>query len=595
MDIQNWPAAGNTAAMRNRGDRSPSKPREARLSATLDPIDAATILAAVGEVAYVWDLVTDELCWGPNAADVLGIATLTSISSGRSYAALLDPGSPANRYDTIVGSSARDDGRGIAYELHYSLRPPDAAAARWIEDTGRWFAGPDGKPIRAAGILRVVTERHLREQRLAQLSATDSLTGEMNRMRLCQALEEALEQAARYRTTIGFILVGIDDLGRINRSYGYGIADQAIAGVAQRLRTRMRTSDVLGRFSDNKFGLVLHECNTDDLAVAATRFVNAIRETPLETSIGPIAISVSSGGVVAPRHARTLEEVMGHAQEALDLAKQAGRGSFRAYQPSVESEARRRENLRLTDVIVSALNERRVKLAFQTVAHAQTREIAFRECLVRLYEAEGREIDAMAILSVAEKLDLVRMIDHRVLELVAAGLRADPKPTLSLNVSASTVHDPVWMAAFTAEMRNGLGSRLIVEITESAAIRDVEATRGFVARVKDFGCRVAIDDFGAGYTSFRNLRRLGVDMVKIDGSFVANLEHAPDDRVFVRALLELARELGMETVAEWVQSEKAAATLIGWGCNYFQGALVGLAEAQSHIEPAVIEERAIVG
>ena len=221
--------------------------------------------------------------------------------------------------------------------------------------------------------------------------------------------------------------------------------------------------------------------------------------------------------------------------------------------------------------------------------------MAFRECLVRLYEAEGREIDAMAILSVAEKLDLVRMIDHRVLELVAAGLRADPKPTLSLNVSASTVHDPVWMAAFTAEMRNGLGSRLIVEITESAAIRDVEATRGFVARVKDFGCRVAIDDFGAGYTSFRNLRRLGVDMVKIDGSFVANLEHAPDDRVFVRALLELARELGMETVAEWVQSEKAAATLIGWGCNYFQGALVGLAEAQSHIEPAVIEERAIVG
>jgi diguanylate cyclase (GGDEF)-like protein len=591
LKIQNEPAAANTATMKMRDGKSAPAPGAVRL-AGLDPIDAAAILAAVGEAAYVWDLATDTLIWSPNAADVIGVATLATIGSGRAYAVLLDPESPANRYDTIIGSAARDDGNGVAYELCYCLCPQNAEEVRWIEDTGRWFAGPDGRPIRAVGILRLVTERHLREQRLAQLSATDSLTGEMNRARLCQTIEEALDQAVRYRTTSGFLLVGIDDLGRVNRSYGYDIADQAIAGVAQRLRSRMRTSDVLGRFSDNKFGLVLNECNTDDLAVAAARFVNAVREAPLETSVGPIAVSVTAGGIVAPRHARTVAEVMGHAQEALDLAKVAGRGSFRAYLPSVESEARRRENLRLTDVIVSALNERRVKLAFQSVVNAQTRQVAFRECLVRLCEADGREVDALAILSVAEKLDLVRLIDHRVLELVATELRANPEFVLSLNVSASTVHDPVWMAAFAAEMRNGLGSRLIVEITESAAIRDVEATRGFVARVKNFGCRVAIDDFGAGFTSFRNLRRLGVDIVKIDGSFVANLEHAPDDRVFVRALLELARELGLQTVAEWVQSEKAAATLIGWGCDYFQGALVGLAETQPDLEPAAIEERA---
>jgi EAL domain-containing protein (putative c-di-GMP-specific phosphodiesterase class I) len=144
-------------------------------------------------------------------------------------------------------------------------------------------------------------------------------------------------------------------------------------------------------------------------------------------------------------------------------------------------------------------------------------------------------------------------------------------------------------------MRGGVGERLIVEITESAAIRDVEATRCFVARVKTAGCKVAIDDFGAGYSSFRNLRRLGVDMVKIDGSFVANLEYAPDDRAFVRALLELARELGLETVAEWVQSEEAAAMLIGWGCNYFQGALVGLAATRPGVETLIKDETALAG
>jgi EAL domain-containing protein (putative c-di-GMP-specific phosphodiesterase class I) len=306
-------------------------------------------------------------------------------------------------------------------------------------------------------------------------------------------------------------------------------------------------------------------------------------------------VSVTAGGVLAPRHGRTAAEVLGHAQEALDLAQSAGRGTFRNYVPSVESEARRRENLRQADVIVSALNERRVTMAFQPVVHAGSRELAFRECLVRLSDQDGTEIDAMAILPIAEKLDLVRMIDHRVLELTASELRSDSALRCSLNVSASTVHDPVWIASFAAEMRGGVGERLIVEITESAAIRDVEATRCFVARVKAAGCKVAIDDFGAGYSSFRNLRRLGVDMVKIDGSFVANLEYAPDDRAFVRALLELARELGLETVAEWVQSEEAAAMLIGWGCDYFQGALTGLAATRPGIETIFKREAALAG
>ena len=122
-----------------------------------------------------------------------------------------------------------------------------------------------------------------------------------------------------------------------------------------------------------------------------------------------------------------------------------------------------------------------------------------------------------------------------------------------------------------------MAERLIVEITETAAIQDVDDARGFVTRVKDLGCRIAIDDFGAGYTSFRNLRKLGVDIVKIDGAFVQNIVESEDDRAFVHTMIDLSRRLGLKTVAEWVQDEEAAQLLGGWGCDYLQGALIGLA------------------
>jgi EAL domain-containing protein (putative c-di-GMP-specific phosphodiesterase class I) len=166
-----------------------------------------------------------------------------------------------------------------------------------------------------------------------------------------------------------------------------------------------------------------------------------------------------------------------------------------------------------------------------------------------------------------------------VLELVLEELVQAPALRASLNVSAASTVDPDWWAALGSMLRSqsGIAERLTVEITETAAIQDIDDTRGFVARVKDLGCRIAIDDFGAGYTSFRNLRKLGVDLVKIDGAFVQNLRQSEDDRAFVHTLIDLARRLSLETVAEWVQDEEAAAILAGWGCDYLQGALVGLA------------------
>ena len=192
---------------------------------------------------------------------------------------------------------------------------------------------------------------------------------------------------------------------------------------------------------------------------------------------------------------------------------------------------------------------------------------------------DGSLIAVNEVIPRAERLGLVRLIDHRVLELVLNELAEAPTLKASLNVSAASTVDPDWWTALDAMLRThqGVGERLVVEITETAAIHDLDETRGFVARAKDLGCRIAIDDFGAGYTSFRNLRKLGVDLVKIDGAFVQNLRRSQDDRAFVQTLIDLARRLGLGTVAEWVQDEEAATTLRDWGCDYLQGALVGLA------------------
>ena len=544
------------------------------------PLDTAKILASVGEVAYEWRIDSDVLRWGANATEVLLIPDIAAVVTGRGFAQILDADNAQARFDVVMKSNKRDEGTGVPYQIQYCIRPnPTSETKLWVEDTGRWFIGAEGQPFRAHGILRVINERYEHEQRLAYLARYDGLTGELNRHYLTEALEDTIEEALRFRSSCGFLLVAIDNLARINESYGFDIAEQVIGAVAKRLRGRMRGKDTLGRYSSNKFGLVLRDCTPDDMAIAAERLLTGVRDDMVPTSAGPIAVTVTIGGVTAPRHARSVTEVLARAQESLDTAKLRRRGSFQAYRPSVEREAMRRENVRATDEIVAALNDRRIFLAYETVAAAMDRKAAFYECLMRIRRTDGTLVVASDIVPVAERLGLVRLLDFRVLELVVDEMTAEPTLQMSFNVSPASTTDPDWWAGLDTLLRShpGIAERLIVEITESAAIHDIDETRGFVARVKDLGCRIAIDDFGAGYTSFRNLRKLGVDIVKIDGAFVQHIMRSDDDRAFVRTLIDLARRLKLKTVAEWVQDDAAAKTLEAWGCDYLQGALIGLA------------------
>jgi len=543
--------------------------------------DVAEILASIGEAAYEWRLDTDALVWSGNAAAVLGTDP-SEIATGRAFATRVDAESGKSRLDAISLSAQGDAVAGGPYQAQYAFKRADTGAKTWLEDTGRWFAGPDGKPARAHGVVRSIDARHAREHRLIKLANFDPLTGEINRAQLTEVLSATLDEAVRFRTSCGFLLVSIDHLGHLNEAYGFDAAEEVIAQVAKRIRALLRGKDHLGRFSGNKFGVVLTSCTAEEMTVAAERLLAGVRDETIATAAGPVAATVTIGGATAPRHARSVPEIFSRALDALHAARARRHGSFVAYRPNVERDALRRENVRATDEIVAALNERRIALAFEPVVEAKSRTVAFYECLMRVQRADGGFAQANEIIPVAERVGLVRMLDHRVLELVVGELAAAPTLTASVNVSPASAVDPDWWAGLAALLHanTSAAARLIIEITETAAIQDVDEARGFVTRVKDLGCRIAIDDFGAGHTSFRNLRKLGVDLVKIDGAFVQNLVRSSDDRAFVQTMIDLGRRLGIKTVAEWVQDEEAASLLAEWGADFLQGALIGLATGE---------------
>jgi diguanylate cyclase (GGDEF)-like protein len=557
------------------------------ISASAPREGAATseeILTTVGEVVYEWTIGDDGIRWGANVADVLGLKSAESIASGHGYAGLLDPANLTSRHDAVLNGTAGDQGAGVAYEVQYALLPDGAGSERRliVEDAGRWYADDSGRPARACGVVRVINDRHEREQRLAFLSRYDELTGYFNRQHLLTTLGEALNDAKRFRTSIAFLIVAIDNFRAINEAYGFEAADQVFAAAARRIKAQLRDGDAVGRYSGNKLGIVLMNCDEGDMHAAAERFHAAIRNGVITAESSSVAVTVSIGGVGLPRHGRTVNEALARAQESLHRARRQGYGRFVAYAPSPGRQAQRRSNAALSSEMVAALETNRLRLFFQPVVDLATRATSFHEGLLRLERANGTFAPATDFIELCEQLGLIRLIDNYTLGRTLETLEAIPAARLSLNVSGETVGDAEWLSRLAAAVlrRPDMAGRLIVEITETAVIRNLEEAAHFVATIHDLGCLVAIDDFGAGFSSFRHLRTLDVDMVKIAGAFIENLPRSRDDQAFVKALTELARNFDIDVVAEWVQDEETVAMLAGFGVHMIQGALSGAASPE---------------
>ncbi|HEY5598806.1 MAG TPA: EAL domain-containing protein, partial [Kiloniellales bacterium] len=528
-----------------------------------------------GDLAYSWDLATDRIDWMGRVVDLFGLNAATVPRSGDRLHGRINPEDLPARMQALSEHFAGTTG----YDCEYRVRASDGEF-RWVHDRGTVELSPGGTPVRLSGMLRLITQRKQNETRLEHLANYDELTGHYNKLRLREALDYALAYSLRYGPSGAFLAIGIDQLNRINTAYGSGAGDRVLIEVAQRLDQCLRTTDVIGRLGSDRFGVALAFCSRDDAAIIGERIVQAMRQGPVTVDGNSVHVTVSIGLVHFPDQARTSFDVIVKAEAALLKAKAAGRDCVHAYEMTEQQRLGHRANMELGEQVTAALKEDRLVFAYQPVVDAKTHEVRYHECLLRMLTPDGDIVNAAKFVPVVERLGLMRALDRRTLDLVIRDLETHPDVTLAFNISGVTAADRGWLRALIAHLkdRRELAGRMIVEITETAALFDIDDSARFVSVLRDLGCEVALDDFGAGYTTFHHLKALTVDVVKIDGSFVRNLAQSTENQLFIRNLLGLARAFNLVAVAECVETNEEAAILTSAGVNLLQGYFFGKPE-----------------
>ena len=532
-------------------------------------------LAASGDLVYDWDLRDDSIHWFGPVAEAFDLTDDTAVGTGDDFHGRIHSDDLSGRLRAL----SRHFATGSPFECEYRVRAGKGEFC-WVHDRGLAEFSGSGKPERMRGTVRVVTAQKSNEERLEYLATFDELTGHYNKSRLRESISHSLSYSQRFATPGGFLIIDIDNLGMINDAFGYEAADAVIIGLGDRLDRSLRPSDIVGRIGGDAFGALLANCDETETAATAERIIRAVRDGPIRTPHGPMPITVSIGGVVFPAVAKTAYDVMAKAGTALQQAKRSGRNGFVLYQLTEAQRHDLRHDMAVAERVQKALADDRLTFAYQPVVCSGTKEVAYYECLLRMKAEAGSTVTAAEFVPVVEPLGLMRQIDRRVLELRVEQLFAHPEVSLALNISGLTATDHSWLRGLVALLKGKpeVASRLIVEITETAALQDLDESARFVSTVRDLGCLVALDDFGAGYSSFRHLKALTVDMVKIDGSYVHNLEERVENQLFIRTLLGLAEGFGLKTVAECVETQKVGEILAMQGVTYLQGYYYGRPE-----------------
>jgi diguanylate cyclase (GGDEF)-like protein/PAS domain S-box-containing protein/excisionase family DNA binding protein len=447
---------------------------------------------------------------------------------------------------------------------------------RWIGINARLTNDDLGEPLGIRGTARDITEQHVATQRIEHLALHDPLTDLPNRHSLQIRLEAAMQDGS-----VGALLfIDIDHFKYVNDHFGHRAGDQLIVGVGSVLREVVRGCGAeVYRLGGDEFAVHLPEALRKQANHAAELALDAVRHYRFQASEQRVVsnLSASIGIALYPFHGSDVPGLFSNVDIAMYQAKELGRNRHVVFDQASDNLRSTHKRVHWAKRIRDALDDDRISLFAQPVVRLKDQKAMHHEVLVRLRDDQGGFILPSTFIEIAESLSLVQELDLQVVEKLLCFMRehnqVGKKLRYFVNLSRVSIADPHWVKRLMTLLKATQvdPTQLVFEITETAAMSEIDVTLGFIKRLKDIGCRFALDDFGAGFSSFYYLKRFEVDYLKIDGSFIRDLATDEGSRLFVRALNDVARGLSKQVVAEWVESPEALKLLIEMGAQYGQG------------------------
>jgi diguanylate cyclase (GGDEF)-like protein/PAS domain S-box-containing protein len=439
-----------------------------------------------------------------------------------------------------------------------------------------------------------VTAREIQQSKrdeagLSEMADHDSLTGLVNRIGFESALTRHVDYAARYGSGGSVIALGIDSFKYVNETLGSAAGDELLAGVVEVIRGRLRKTDILARVGGDAFGILVHGADRAKALALAEELLERVRRHAFVVKGEPLRISLSAG--VSSLDERTVvgSELLAEAESAMHSAKEAGRDRVLGFDP----ESREYDEQRVWTERVRQATERGLfVLTCQPIVELGSGDTTQYEILLRMRDDGGGLVEPRAFLATAERFGLIggvdRWVTQQAVRLIEAHNREGRDLKLEVNLSGQTMAD----SRFPDDVKKQLASAgidpgsLIFEVTETAAVADIEQARAFAQSLAKLGCRFALDDFGAGFASFYYLKHLPISYLKIDGEFVRDLPDNQTDRLIVKALVDVCEGLDIRTIAEFVGDERTLEAARELGVDFAQGYHFGKPEPTSSLRAA---------
>jgi diguanylate cyclase (GGDEF)-like protein/PAS domain S-box-containing protein len=449
---------------------------------------------------------------------------------------------------------------------------------RWIGINARVVLDDSGVACGIRGTARDITEEHLQTQRIEHLAMHDALTELPNRVSLQRKVDSALQSG-----DVGALLfLDIDHFKYVNDNFGHRTGDQLIVGLGSVLRNVMRgVNGELFRLGGDEFAIHLPTALRKEAIETAEKALDAVRRYRFQAADDKVVsnLAVSAGIALYPFHGNDMLSLLSNVDIAMYQAKDLGRNRHVLFDQAAEHLRSTHRRIYWAKKLRDALDGNRLVLFQQPVVRLKDRKPVHHEILLRVRAEDGGYIVPGSFIELSESLGLIQDIDMRVLERLLAYLRAsgqaNRKVRYFVNLSRVSISDQHWIRRFNTLLHNsGVNpSQLVFEITETAAMSEIDVTLTFIRRLKEMGCRFALDDFGAGFSSFYYLKRFDVDYLKIDGGFIRDLATDEGSRIFVRALNDVAHGLDKQVIAEWVETPEVLNLLLGMGTQFGQGYL----------------------